>query len=218
MKRYTAAQLREEQEKTLATPRLRAGILAKVLFLTMDLFYGRKGTLSKFKVLEIIARVPYQAWENIAYIAITHKYSDQEFANRIVDRVRECREQQDNEQWHLLILAEQIQKQGSREGLIRFGLIPQLLAFVYYQISWLLYIIRPSLSYKLNMEFEDHAENEYMQFVQDNPQLEEEPFESFFEAHYGKFDSMADLFRQIGMDERIHKEESQARIAEARFQ
>lgn len=218
MKRYTAAQLREEQEKTLATPRLRAGILAKVLFLTMDLFYGRKGTLSKFKVLEIIARVPYQAWENIAYIAITHKYSDQEFANRIVDRVRECREQQDNEQWHLLILAEQIQKQGSREGLIRFGLIPQLLAFVYYQISWLLYIIRPSLSYKLNMEFEDHAENEYMKFVQDNPQLEEEPFESFFEAHYGKFNSMADLFRQIGMDERFHKEESQARIAEARFQ
>ena len=28
---------------------------------------------------------------------------------------------------------------------------------------------------------------------------------------------MADLFRQIGQDERTHKEESLARIAEARF-
>lgn len=29
---------------------------------------------------------------------------------------------------------------------------------------------------------------------------------------------MADVLRQIGMDERIHKEESQVRFAEARFQ
>ena len=40
----------------------------------MDFLYGRGRTLSKFKVLEVIARVPYQAWEHVAYIALTHKY------------------------------------------------------------------------------------------------------------------------------------------------
>jgi len=36
-------------------------LLARVLFGGMDLVYGRRRTLSKFKVLELIARVPYQA-------------------------------------------------------------------------------------------------------------------------------------------------------------
>jgi ubiquinol oxidase len=72
----------------------------------MDLLYGRKRTLSKFKVLEVIARVPYQAWENIAYVAITHTHGSPGFARRIFDWVHESRVQQDNEQWHLLILEE----------------------------------------------------------------------------------------------------------------
>jgi ubiquinol oxidase len=52
-----------EQEKTLSTPRMKYGILSKILFMTMDLFYGKKSTIVKTKVLELIARVPYQAWE-----------------------------------------------------------------------------------------------------------------------------------------------------------
>jgi len=36
-------------------------LFARVLFRGMDLVYGRRRTLSKFKVLELIARVPYQA-------------------------------------------------------------------------------------------------------------------------------------------------------------
>ena len=217
MESFSAPKLREEQEKTLATPKRRNGFLAKILFLTMDILYGRAGSFSKFKVLEIIARMPYQAWENVAYIAITHKYSNHELARRIFDRVHESRIQQDNEQWHLLILAEQIQKRGIQEGFIRFRLMPQILAFFYFHISWVLYVIKPSLSYRLNIDFEDHAEHEYMNFVKTNPQLEDEPFESNFEKDYGKFNSMADVFRQIGLDERIHKEESMARIEEARF-
>ena len=65
--------LRLEQSVTLTAPRLRYGILARALFITLDLFYGRRRTLSKFKVLEVIARVPYQAWEQVAYVAMTHK-------------------------------------------------------------------------------------------------------------------------------------------------
>jgi len=210
--------LTAEQAATLATPRRRYGFLATALFVTMDVIYGRKRTFSKFKVLEIIARVPYQSWEHVAYIAMTHTYHVPNFARRVFEFVKESRDQQDNEQWHLLILEELVQKKGVRENYFFARILPQVIAFVYYHISWLMYVIKPALSYGLNADFEDHAEHEYMLFVQENPAFESEPFVSDFEADYGRFASLADLFRNIGVDERIHKQESLARITAPRFQ
>jgi len=155
MTRLSAEQLRVEQDKTLAAPPIKYGLLAKILFVVMDLFYGRKRSWNKFKVLEIIARVPYQAWEHVA--------------------------------------------------------------FFYYHISWLLYVIKPSWSYHLNVEFEDHAEREYMLFAKEHPELEAEPFESDFKKDYGDFPHMADVIRQISYDERMHKEESMMKMGMARF-
>lgn len=206
-----------EQAKSLSTPRRTYGLLARLLFLTMDLVYGRRRTLSKFKVLEIIARVPYQAWEHVAYIAMTHTYAQPHFARRIFDFIQESRHQQDNEQWHLLLLEELVQRKGVRESFFFARVLPQFMAFAYYHISWLLYVIKPARSYGLNADFEDHAEHEYMEFVWENPALETEPFVSEFTADYGNFANLADLFRQIGVDERSHKEQSLARIDNARF-
>ena len=213
--------LREEQLQTLRTPRRRYGLAARALFRAMDLFYGRPRTLSKFKVLEVIARVPYQAWENVAYVAVTHRYSQPSLARRIFDRVHESREQQDNEQWHLLILEElvdeQLGEQGAREPFVRYRLLPQVIAFAYYQLSWLFYVIHPAWSYRLNADFEDHAEHEYALFVDETPSLEDRPYDGLFADDYGRFDTLADLFRKIGHDERVHKEESLMRMTEARF-
>jgi ubiquinol oxidase len=217
MERLNSEQLKREQRQALASPRMRYGLLARLLFFSMDLLYGRKKGLSKFKVLEIIARVPYQAWENVAYVAITHTHPDPEFARRIFDRVRESRLQQDNEQWHLLIIGELTAKRGIDENLFLHGFIPQVIAFFYYHISWILYAIRPKWSYLLNAYFEDHAEHEYMEYVAERPDLEAERFESIFAEDYGQFASLADLFRQIGYDERVHKLESLARVDTARF-
>ena len=217
MERLDRDALRREQARTLATPRMRYSLLARALFVGMDLVYGRRRTLSKFKVLELIARVPYQAWEQVGYVAMTHTAHDPGFARRIFDRVRESRQQQDNEQWHLLILQELIGAQGVREGAIRYWLMPQLVAFAYYQIVWLLYAVRPGAAYRLNAEFEDHAEHEYMEFVRDQPALEQAPWDSILAQDYGRFASQADLFRQIGYDERVHKEESLAWLAVPRF-
>ena len=217
MERLDRDALRREQARTLATPRMRYSLLARALFVGMDLVYGRRRTLSKFKVLELIARVPYQAWEQVGYVAMTHTAHDPGFARRIFDRVRESRQQQDNEQWHLLILQELIGVQGVREGAIRYWLMPQLVAFAYYQIVWLLYVVRPGAAYRLNAEFEDHAEHEYMEFVRDQPALEQAPWDSILAQDYGRFASQADLFRQIGYDERVHKEESLAWLAVPRF-
>ncbi|MBI4376486.1 MAG: hypothetical protein HY549_08555 [Elusimicrobia bacterium] len=217
MKAVAHRDLKAEQERTLESPRRPYGLLARLLFVGMDIVYGRPRTLSKFKVLEVIARVPYQAWEHVAYIAMTHTYAEPGFARRVFEFVKESRAQQDNEQWHLLILEEMTQKKGIREGFLLYRLLPQFIAFFYYHVSWLLYVINPARSYSLNADFEDHAEHEYMEFVRENPSLEAESFESDFKRDYGDFESVADLFRNIGLDERLHKEESLARIKNARF-
>jgi ubiquinol oxidase len=205
------------QRETLNTPRLPYGPASRVLFLLLDLFYGRKRTLPKFKVLELVARVPYQSWEQVAYIAITHMAQRTGLARRIHDQVAEARTQQDNEQWHLLILEELTARAGHRESRWHYYWLPQLMAFGYYQLSWLMYVIRPAWSYRLNADFEDHAEHEYMALVAEHAEWEKEPFTSAFEADYGRFDSLADLFRQIGHDERVHKLESLARIRQPKF-
>ncbi len=58
--KLTPEALRREWEATLAQPRRRYSKAAQALFLLLDVVYGRPRTLSKFKVLEVIARVPYR--------------------------------------------------------------------------------------------------------------------------------------------------------------
>jgi ubiquinol oxidase len=210
-------QLRIEQQRTLASPRRHYGLPARALFALMDAAYGKERSLSKFKVLEIVARVPYQAWEQVAYVAVTHRYSRPTFARRVFRRVQESRLQQDNEQWHLLILEELVDAQGKRESFLRYRLLPQLLALAYFHLSWLLYALKPAWSYGLNADFEDHAEHEYAEYVAERPELEHIAYHGLFADEYGHFASLADLFRQIGHDERVHKEESLAHLTEPRF-
>lgn len=205
------------QQATLAAPRRRYGIGARALFALLDALYGRARTLSKFKVLELVARVPYQSWEQVAYIAITHTHRRTDLARRIFDQVRTSRSQEDNEQWHLLILEEMIAAEGRAEPVVKYTVIPQLLAFIYYQLSWLLYVARPAWSYRLNADFEDHAEHEYAQLVVEHPEWETRPFTSAFADDYARLDSVADLFRQISYDERVHKQESLAAMDQPRF-
>ena len=209
--------LREIQARTLERPRRKYSLAARGLFVSMDAIYGRAASLPKYRVLEIVARVPYQAWENVAYVAITHTSETPEFAREIHDRVVEARAQQDNEQWHLLILEEMLHAQGHRHRSLRDRLLPQLIAFVYYQVSWLLYTISPKWSYRLNADFEDHAEREYMSYVRDHPSLDETTWDSMFADDYGHHATVGDLFRQIGYDERLHGIESDELIAAARF-
>lgn len=215
--RTTVQDLRKEQQKTLDTPRIKAGISARILFFLMDLIYGKQASLSKFRVLEIVARMPYTAWEQVSNVAITHTHSDPIFAKDIHRTVVETREQTDNETWHLLMLEELLEKKGKRHGVIRVRIIPQVLAWVYYHLSWLLYAVKPRVSYRLNVEFEDHAEHEYMQYVADHLEIDDEKWESEFKEIYGNYETVGDLLRRIGLDEREHKESSMAHMKQSRF-
>src|SRR5215203_2552503 len=133
MERLDHDRLIDEQQSTLASPRRRYWIPSRGLFTVMDLLYGKERTLEKFRVLELVARVPYQAWENVAYVAVTHTASKPDFARRVFDRVRLARWEQDNEQWHLLLLEEMTAGLRSR-SFIRSRIVPQILAFAYYQL------------------------------------------------------------------------------------
>jgi ubiquinol oxidase len=217
MGQLSSEELAKVHQETLSAPRRRYGLGARILFGLLDAVYGKARTLSKFKVLELVARVPYQSWEQVAYIAITHTQRRTDLARRIFDRVAESRAQQDNEQWHLLILEERIARQQVEEGWFRFTVIPQVLAFAYYQLSWLMFVIRPAWSYRLNADFEDHAEHEYAALVTEHPEWADEAFESAFAQDYAQLATVADLFRQISYDERVHKDESVARMGEPRF-
>ena len=217
MQRLDPERLRHEQEVTLASPRRRYSWSARGLFATMDVLYGDRRTLAKFRILELVARVPYQAWENVAYVAVTHTARQPHFARRIFDKVRVSRFEQDNEQWHLLVLEELLEHDPERRGFVKHRLVPQVIAFAYYQLSWLLFAIRPSWSYRLNADFEDHAEHEYALLVQEHPEWDTTPYNGSFTDEYGNYATLAELFRQIGFDERMHRVESELRITSARF-
>ena len=216
MERLDHDRLLAEHAVSLGSPRRRYSVSARVLFALMDMLYGRDRTLEKFRVLELVARVPYQAWENVAYVAVTHTASQPGLARRVFNRVRTSRFEQDNEQWHLLIL-EELTADRPKPSFVRSRVIPQILAFSYYQLSWLMFAVRPEWSYRLNADFEDHAEHEYAHLVEEHPEWERIPYDGEFTAEFGAYGCLADLFRQIGYDERLHRLESEARMAAPRF-
>lgn len=209
--------LRRAQAQTLATPRHRYGLAVRLLARCLDAVYGRAGSFAKYQVLELVARVPYQSWERAAYLAINRLYRQTGRARRVHERIAEARAQQDNEEWHLLIMAELAARAGTGRGWARYRLLPHLLATGYYLLSWLLFVISPAASYRLNADFEDHAEHEYMAFVAAHPALDTQPWHCPPAAGYGHFASVADLIRQIACDERAHKQESLARLTEPRL-
>lgn len=202
--------LRAAQADTLTAPRLRYDPISRLLFLTVDLIYGRTRSLRKSLVLEYLARIPYQAWERVAYRAIARSEGRSALAHRIMERVVSARAQQDNEQYHLLILEELLRGRATRLGRIRYRVLPRLIGGPWHLFVWTLHLFQPAWSYRLNAAFEDHAEHEYMRFVAEHPELDDEPFHSVAANGYGRFDSVADVLRQIGHDERIHKIESLA--------
>ena len=81
----------------------------------------------------------------------------------------------------------------------------------------MMYAVNPTWSYRLNADFEDHAEHEYALLVQEHPEWEHTPFTSGFHADFGHYESLADLFRQIAYDERLHKLQSEAAMKRPRF-
>lgn len=205
--------LKAEQERTEQTPVLRANVILKMLYIGMDILYGKKGSLPKFRTIEVLARYPYWAWENGAYMALTKLFAttkspSKEEADIELHVVDLGRKSQDNEQWHMLMIDDIMTKRGEQPGWLFGAFLPRVMALKYYYITRVMYWLNPAWSFAMNAKFESHAEHEYMKIVRDHPEWEDEPVDTVYFDYYPRQKSMADLFRRIGLDERDHMHES----------
>ena len=200
--------LKKEQEATLARPVRAYGVLARLLFRTMDIFYGKEMTLGKARLLEILARVPYQAWEIRQYHRMNTHFSEKQAVAEAEDIIGWGREAQDNEFWHLQVVNEKIKQEGIRLNWFKDILVPPVATFQYNIFSRLLVLLDIQAAFRLNADFEDHAEHEYMSFVKKHPELDEQPAVSDVIKDYGDIKTWGDVFRRMALDERDHMNNS----------
>ncbi len=200
--------LRAEQLSSLERPRLNYSLAARFFFAAMDLVTGKKDTLPKAMLLEILASIPYREWEIRKYKHITRFFRKSEkvsLAQRVIEWGRHA---QDNEYDHLLVINEKMKEDGIKE---KWYLTPFITFFVvlsYVIISKLYARVNIKGAFHFNAEFEDHAEHVYAGLVRDNPQWEEQKVTNELVKRYADVDTWADVFRSIGLDERDHRDES----------
>jgi ubiquinol oxidase len=200
--------LKMEQEATLARPPRPYGFIARLLFRGMDVFYGKEMTLGKMRMLEVLARIPYQAWEIRQYHKLNRKFSDPAYVERSEDLIRWGREAQDSEFWHLEVINEKMKRDGVRPKWFKDRIAPPVAALKYNVFSRIFAFLSLRAALKLNADLEDHAEHEYMKYVREHPELDEQPVEEEVVKEYGDFRTWGDVFRRLGLDERDHMNNS----------
>jgi hypothetical protein len=200
--------LKKEQQAARARPRYPYSAVARIFFVSMDMLTGKKTTLAKAKLVEILAPVPYRAWERRERRRVTRHQEDGELGHEAGAIMRWGKEAQDNEHWHLLLIGEKIREDSAKEAWYLSPPLPSLMVAPYALLTWAMARVGIRRAFLLNAEFEDHAEHTYAQMVQDHPEWEDQPVESAVVQGYGSFRSWADVFRRIGLDERDHMNNS----------
>lgn len=200
--------LKKEQQASIARPRYKYSVMARVLFVTMDILTGRQVTLSKAKLLETLACIPYREWEIRQYIRLTRRYRKHEFVDWANGIKQWSRDAQDNEYMHLLIINEKMKEDGMKDAWYLFPLIPFIMVMVYVPFAKMLALFRTRRAFLFNAEFEDHAEHIYAQFVGDHPEWDGQKADNALVKGYADVETWGDVFRRIGLDERDHRNAS----------
>lgn len=198
------------------TPGLLPRVAGAFLVLSGNLVYGKKPSYLKFRAIEVIARVPYQSWTSAVYTLLTLFYTDESKALVLSEASRYARFAQDNETMHVVVISRLSATEG-HAGFIRYTLIPALFAFVYFWFSYILYLFRPRWSYELNYVFEQHAFEQYSEFLSTyEEQLKAKQVNSRFLEWYGRHPAQQyDFFASVRNDELIHRNISLESIAAA---
>ncbi|MFC1498034.1 hypothetical protein ACFLS1_06155 [Verrucomicrobiota bacterium] len=200
--------LKTEQKASRERPRYRYSLAAKCFFLSMDLLTGKKITLAKAKLIEMLASIPYRSWEIRQYARMTRCYRNQELVQEARRIMIWGREAQDNEYWHLMVINEKMKEDGIKDPWYLFPPIPFVMVAVYVVLTRLMALVDIRRAFLFNAEFEDHAEHVYAQFVDEHPEWEEDPVNNEKVKEYGDLSTWADVFRRIGLDERDHMNRS----------
>jgi len=200
--------LKREQKASLERPRLRYSVSARLFFTMMDLITGKKTTMAKAKLIEMLASIPYRAWENRQYVRMTRRFRDPDLIRQARRITAWGRDAQDNELWHLLVIEEKMKEDGIKDP---WFLAPAITTFIvgsYKMFARLLAFFNIRRAFLFNAEFEDHAEHVYARFVQDHPEWEEQPVHTERANEVEDLTTWADVFRRIGLDERDHMNNS----------
>ena len=200
--------LKKEQQASLARPHYKYSAIARFFFFSMDMLVGRKTTLAKVKLLEILACIPYRAWENRQYKRMTQHYKDPQIVQQAGRITTWGRDAQDNEYWHLLVVNEKSKEDGINDPWYLATPITFLMVMIYALSAWTMAMFNIRRAFLFNAEFEDHAEHVYAQFVAEHPEWEKQPVKSDLVKTSGNFSNWADVFRRIALDERDHMNKS----------
>jgi Alternative oxidase len=201
--------LRKSCQETLARPRLRYSFAARFFFFAMDLVTGKETTLSKAKLIETLASIPYRAWEGKKYVKLSLDYAKDEQVKTDMDIVEWSRWAQDNEYGHLLVLEEKMRHEGIKDAWYLGRFIRWAFITKYRLFSWLFARISLRAAWRFNGEFEDHAEHVYAQAVADHPEWDlQAAIGPYAEKFYPGLTTWGDVVRQISLDERHHRDKS----------
>lgn len=174
----------------------------------MDLVSGKKTTLAKAKLIEMLASIPYRAWEFRQYARLTRGYRDQASVKAAREIIAWSRTAQDNEHWHLLAIHEKMKEDNCREPWYLSAPVTFLALGFYTLFTRALARISLRRAFLFNAEFEDHAEHVYAVFVREHPEWEQQPLGNGLVKEYADLPTWADVFRRIGLDERQHMNRS----------
>jgi hypothetical protein len=184
-------------------------ILGGLLVWCGNTVYGHKPSYLKFRAVEVIARVPYHSWESAVYTLLTLFYTNEKRALKYAQVSKFSRHAQDNETMHVVVIS-QLAKAEQKAGFIRYTLIPVLFAFGYFWASYWLYLLNPKYSFQLNYLFEQHAYDQYSEFVTSEAEaLKAKPIQSEFLTYYGRTPAnQYEFFSSVRDDELAHRNAS----------
>ena len=190
-------------------PGLVPRMLGSLLIGSGNLLYGRRPSYQKFRTLEIIARVPYHSWASASFTLLTLFYADEARALRLSKISRFATFAADNETMHVVVVSNLARKHG-RAGFIRRTFVPVIFSFFYFWSAYLLYILAPRWALEMNYLFENHAFEQYSQFIREHErELRHSVIESSYLTAYGRHPrSQYEFFCSVRNDELVHRNRS----------
>lgn len=221
LERLVVELLDEEQREAYKTPldgyrvSFWPRVLGGLLVFCGNVVYGKKPSYLKFRAVEVIARVPYHSWLSAAYTMLTLFYSNEQKALELSNVSKFSRIAQDNETMHVVVISK-IARDECRVNPFLHTFVPMVFAFFYFWASYVLYLVHRRYSLELNYCFENHAYEQYDDFLRMyEAELKAKPVESEFLAWYGRHPrSQYEFFESVRNDELIHRNMSIHEIGE----
>lgn len=184
-------------------------ILGSMLVFLGNTVYGKEPSYKKFRAVEVIARVPYQSWVSAAYTLLTLFYSNEHKAIELSHLSKYARLAQDNETMHVVVISK-LAREFGKTNIITYTIVPMLFAFFYFWASYVMYLLSPRYSHELNYIFENHAFEQYSEFlVLYETHLKKTSISSEFLTWYGRHPrTQYEFFQSVRNDELIHRNQS----------